>query len=455
MFSEVYVKRVLNPCYHNWKKRFVAESFQVHRAHLVMLAGQGIVDASIVHAIKEGMDAIERDFQFPDLIPAETEDLYFVFEKELARRIGEDKAGFLHTARSRNDMDTTVFRIYVRSRLLGLLDAILELFGALLIRMQDGSASLPIVLYTHGQPANVSTLSHYLSSILMDLLECTKALETALEAVDQSSMGACAITTTGFPIDRDVVSKLLGFAFPIPNSYQAIATSHWLTFPASALSLFLNDMGRFVADLSHKASCEVGMLSFPDSLVQASSIMPQKRNPVILEHIRIQANLASGILGGMNELFRNVPYQDVNEVADAPVDEFARAIDLSLSAIDLFKETILNVGVDQKRVQEIAIDFGITTTELADSLVRDFAVSFREAHGLTAAFVRSGYDKKHYGMPGKRVGGRSFPTPMRRSMKPYRPPTLSPSEKSQADLPPRAWLPSKSLPHPPAVSWAR
>ena len=394
MFSPVYITQILGPGYQYWKKNLVEASCLVHRAHLVMLAKQGIVDSTIAGAIKEGIDLIEKDFQYPDRIPDNTEDLYFTFEKELGRRIGSANAGFLHTARSRNDMDAAIFRIFLRGRILEVLERLLDQYRIMDRRMHEPDGKDPFILYTHGQPANVSTLAHYISSMLLDTADCTELLCATLGKINISPMGACAITTTGFPIDREIVSRLLGFDNPITNSYGAIAVSHWLTFPAGALKLILLGMGRYIADISHKASCEVGILRFPDSLVQISSIMPQKRNPVILEHVRIQASLGMGILTGIEDLFRNVPFQDVNESGDAALAEISRAVDIVLSCISLFNETVQNISVVQERVYAVAQSCGITTTELADRLVRDFHISFREAHGITSAFVKSGYDKK-------------------------------------------------------------
>jgi argininosuccinate lyase len=153
----------------------------------------------------------------------------------------------------------------------------------------------------------------------------------------------------------------------------------------------LNDITRLMADMGHKASCEVGMLSFPDELVQVSSIMPQKRNPVIIEHIRIQSGMAAGDFQSLIDLFHNVPYQDVNEVADAPVTNFTRGCETLSGLLELLQEMLLKVSVDEQRVDEIALSTGATTTELADELVRREGISFRTAHGVTSAFVKSGY----------------------------------------------------------------
>jgi argininosuccinate lyase len=406
-FSRIYVKQVLDPGYQNWKRLYAGDLLAVHKAHLVMLKETGIVSPTAAAAIKASMARIEESTVFPDHLPEGLEDLYFFYEKELDRH-GTGSAASLHTARSRNDMDTTVFRLTLKRELRELVGRLAACARTILQRARAGASELTI-LSTHGQPANVSTMAHYLSAFLLDFLEGTESLVTAMESTDHCPLGACAITGTGFPIDRDRTSHLLGFTAPVPNTYQAIATSHWLTGPAQALQLILSDTGRLAADMIHKAAAEVGLLVFPDDLVQTSSIMPQKRNPVILEHIRIQAGLAAGACDSIVRLFRNVPYQDVNEAADAPVSEFLDSLPQASSCVALLELAVSKVAASQPRTREIAVTYGVTTTELADTLVRECAISFQSAHHACAAFVRSGYDKGRLREAFREKAGKELP----------------------------------------------
>lgn len=391
-FAKVYVDRVLDPAFLNWKALYERDALYVHRAHLCMLSETGILRPEVAKALKKGIEQLEVSFIAPEHIPEGVEDLYFLFEKELGDVAGVENAAWLHTARSRNDMDTTVFRLALKRSMLGFMRSFSDCCKGLLARCEQGDAELT-VLYTHGQPANPSTTAHYLSALLLDLLDDGAGLLEAISAVDKSTLGACAITGTGFPIDRARVAQLLGMDGFVVNSYQAIATSHWLTMPAQALRVMMQDLGRFAADLSHKASCEVGLYDFPDDLVQISSIMPQKRNPVIIEHLRIQAGLVAGLCATIEELYRNVPYQDVNEAADAPVSQLLEALALAASAIDLAAATFSGMRARSDRARTIALDFGVTTTELADAMVRECGLGFRAAHGICAAFIHSGRDK--------------------------------------------------------------
>ncbi len=388
-FSPIYSKHVLEKSYKHWATTFLDEFGRQNKAHLIMLARQGIIDAKTASALKKSMSKLDSTMKIPGEFPEGVEDLFFYYEKQLELLLGE-KAGSLHTARSRNDMDTTVFRLYVRKLTISLMKQMLLLAGTLIEKIKASREQL-LVLYTHGQPAQVSTLAHYLSSFLIEFLEGLEGLNTSMRVVNQCPLGAAAITTTGFNIDRQLVSDLLGFERPVPNSYQAIVTSHWLTYPSMWFKSILNDITRLMADMGHKASCEVGMFSFPDELVQVSSIMPQKRNPVIIEHIRIQSGMAAGDFQSLIDLFHNVPYQDVNEVADAPITSFTRGCETLSGLLELLEETLLKVFVDERKVDDIAIATGTTTTELADELVRREAISFRTAHVVTSAFVKSGY----------------------------------------------------------------
>lgn len=395
-FAPVYVDRVLDPGYRNWIRLFEPQASRVHRAHLCMLSRRGIVAKETASILKKGIEETDRKFAdpgfLPEKIPQGMEDLYFLYETELGKVAGDENAAWLHTARSRNDMDGTVFRLALAERMEGFLAQALDLCRGLLGRCKAGEGELTI-LFTHGQPANPSTTAHYLSAILLDILEDCGGVAGALEAVDRSTMGACAITGTGFPIDREEVARLLGMGGLVSNTYQAISSTHWLSAPAQALKALMLDLGRFAADLLHKASCEVGLYGFPDDLVQISSIMPQKRNPVIIEHLRIRAGQAMGLCSALEELLRNVPYQDVNEGSDAPVAQFLEAFDYAAAALDLAGATFAGMSADEGRAREIAARFGVATTELADSIVREFGIGFRAAHGVAAAFAKSGGDK--------------------------------------------------------------
>lgn len=390
IFSESYWRQVLEPSYQNWLQFFKEASFQIHKAHLLMLYRQGIISKEIARSIKRALERLEQTYVFPSTIPNGVEDLYFMIEQALGAEVGQENAAWLHTARSRNDMDTTIFRMVLKKEFRNLIHKLTDLCEAFKLKAQNSNTALT-VLYTHGQPANPGTFAHYIMAMAQELAETAKYCLDALSDIDKSTMGAAAITGSGFPIDRDMVAQLLGFSEYAVNTYQAISTGHWLERPAQTVQLLMIDIGRFVTDILHKASCEVGLIVFPDDLVQVSSIMPQKRNPVILEHVRIQASSIADTCHGMLEHFRNVPFQDVNENADAPVALFLHALGKAASLLELFKEAVLKMEPNSERARKICMQFGVTTTELADEMVRKTGIGFRVAHELCSIFVASGY----------------------------------------------------------------
>ncbi|PWJ95155.1 argininosuccinate lyase [Oceanotoga teriensis] len=391
MFSEVYKKNVLNKTYINGVDLFKEYLFLVQKAHLVMLNEENIIDLKCAKAIKNGLNIIIDEDDFPAEITDNTEDFYLYIENVLKGLIGDKYAGALHTARSRNDMDMTFFKMFLRDKLLNLLYFLNDIMSCILKRSKE-LKDKKIVLFTHGQPANISTFSHYLMAFAYDILENSNIIFESFKCLNKSPMGACAITTTGFNINRESISDYLGFYKPVYNSYNAIVSSHWMTYLVFGINNLLIDITRLMADMLHKASTEVGMLYFPDELVQISSIMPQKRNPVILEHIRIQAGLAIGMFKGVEDIFRNAPYQDINELADAPVKYFSDGYDYLISTLELLKEVFEKVDVVDNRCEDIAISTGTTTTELADFFVRKYEISFRQSHEIVSKFVKSNYD---------------------------------------------------------------
>jgi argininosuccinate lyase len=167
-FSRVYVEHVLDPGYRNWKRLYYGDLLAVHKAHLIMLQETGVVSRAAAAAIKASMAAIEADTAFPDHLPDSLEDLFFLYEKELDRH-GTGISASLHTARSRNDMDTTIFRLALKRELRDLVGRLASCARTILQRARAGESELTI-LSTHGQPANVSTMAHYLSAFLLEMI---------------------------------------------------------------------------------------------------------------------------------------------------------------------------------------------------------------------------------------------------------------------------------------------
>ena len=385
----VYTDTVLAPLFEGVKAHFAAHMAAINRAHLVMLVETGILTAAQGRDIARALADIDATVDIGTLTyTGEHEDYFFLVESELKRRLGPDLGGMLHTARSRNDMDHTVFKMALRTRTDALLAGLLDLARVLLAKARADRDTL-IVAYTHGQPAQPSTFGHYLSAVLEVLLSDIARLLDARAGLDLCPMGAAAITTSGFPIDRHRMADLLGFAAPKRNSYGCIASVDYFTGLYSALRLPFLHLGRVVQDFQFWTAFEVGQLHVPGSLVQISSIMPQKRNPVPVEHLRHLMSVTMGHCDTIVGTMHNTPFTDMND-SEGEVQQAGYAAFASGGrAVALMAALVAAVRIDVARVARTMDAACVTVTELADTLVRAEGLSFRQAHHVAAQVSRA------------------------------------------------------------------
>ncbi|NMA96688.1 MAG: argininosuccinate lyase, partial [Phyllobacteriaceae bacterium] len=385
----VYKRTVLAPLFDGAKDHHAAGFRAIDRAHLVMLAETGILTAEQARDIAQALDAIHAAIDPAQLIyTGEVEDFFFLIEKELKSRVGPDLGGRLHTARSRNDIDHTLFKLGLRERLNSLIEKALALHKVL-IEAAEREKSTLIVAYTHGQPAQPTTFGHYLSAIIEFVGRDIERLFEAYAIVDLAPMGAAAITTSGFPIDRARVAELLGFAAPLQNSYSCIAGVDYITATFSALGLMALHLGRPIQDFQVWTSFEVGQIYVPNSLVQISSIMPQKRNPVPIEHLRHLASQTWGRAQAMLGVMHNTPFTDMNDSEGETQAMGYQAFESAYRMLDLLAALVTQIRIDPARVAANISRSCITITELADSLVRREGLSFREGHEIAAAVAKA------------------------------------------------------------------
>ena len=386
--AAVYRETVLAPLFEGVKQHHWRQQMRINRASAIMLAAQGLLTRAEAGAILQALDDIEQGIDVPALTyTGEHEDFFFLVQTELERRLGVETAGKLHTGRSRNDIDHTVFKMALKERLVALLSDLLGAIAALL-EVAEANRGTLVVAYTHGQPAQPTTYGHYLGALIELLLRDVERLRLASRYPDLSSMGAAAITTSGFPLDRRAMAELLGFAEVQDNAYGCIAANDYLTSVYGALQLLFVHLGRFAQDLNAWTGFEVGHLHVPDAYVQVSSIMPQKRNPVAVEHLRLLCSLAAARASATLAVLHNTPFTDVNDAeGEVQVAGYA-AFEAGGRALRLLGGFIRAARVDEARVRRHIDESCITATELADSLVRAEDISFRQAHEVVSRLVR-------------------------------------------------------------------
>ena len=386
-FAPEYVSCVLNENFEDAKELLLSPLMAIHYAHLVMLQTQGIVSRDDAHTLRVGLDGISQDEIRGVTYDGTCEDLFFYIEQLIIKACGDEVAGRLHTARSRNDIDMTMYRMRQREFVLSLLEATFALRRSLL-DVAERHRDTILALHTHTQRAQPSTVAHYLLAVIEQLERDGSRLMSAFERTNRNPLGACAITGTGFPIDRQLTSELLGFSGPTGNTYGSIATVDYLLESTSAATVLVAGHGRVVQDLLLWSSAEFGYVRFGDGFVQGSSIMPQKRNPVAIEHARAIGSKALGQAQAIVTCVHNTPFGDIVDTEDdlQPL-VFAMFRDAT-RAVTLVAAAMATAEFDATRLEARAGEGWTTLTELADTLVRDHALPFRTAHGIAARLIR-------------------------------------------------------------------
>jgi argininosuccinate lyase len=386
MLDPAYVRLVLNQNFEDAKARLLEPLLAIHKAHLVMLVEQGIVPRGDAPAIASALRSIAPDEVRAAVFDGVDEDLFFHVERLIARACGEETAGRLHTARSRNDIDMTMYRMQQRQMILVLVNEASSLRRSLL---EQASAHRDTVFaaHTHTQPAQASTVAHYLMAVVEQLERDHVRLRAAFAGTNCNPLGACAITGTGFPIDRQRTTELLGFDAATGNTYGSIATVDYLLESVSAAAVLLAGLGRVIQDFLLWCTAEVGYLRLADGFVQTSSIMPQKRNPVALEHARALASLALGQAQAIVTAVHNTPVGDIVDSEDDLQPLVATMFRDAARAAGLVAAAMCGASFDRERMAERARLGWITATELADTLTREHGVAFKASHRVAAAFI--------------------------------------------------------------------
>jgi argininosuccinate lyase len=312
-------------------------------------------------------------------------DLYFALQKRLEAEIGADALAWLRLGLSRNDLDMTAYVLAARAGLLRVARRAGALRAALL-DLADAHVDTVVIATTHHQPAQPTTLAHYLVAAAAVVGRDHDRLLGALRRLDRCPLGAAALAGSSHPLDRAFTAAALGFAEPVANTYDAVAAGDWQLDLAALGQTLGVGLSRLVHDLV--AAAADGWLRLPDDLVQGSSIMPQKRNPVTLEHARTRFGRAAGAAQMLAFAGHNVPFGDVNDVGPDVQEAVHTVLDALDAGLELLVACLRGATVDADRLAARAAATDTTATELADELVRTGGRTFPEAHRIASALVR-------------------------------------------------------------------
>ncbi len=356
------------------------------KAHIAMLAAQGIVTAEDARAIAHGLDTIAAEYE-ANGVPEDwdLEDIHMTVESRLAELVGP-AAGRLHTARSRNDQVATDFRLWVRQAIDDADTGLAELQRALVTRAGEHAASI-MPGFTHLQTAQPVTLGHHLMAYYEMVRRDRSRFADARARMNECPLGSAALAGTGFPIDRQSTSDALGFDRPTANSLDAVSDRDFALDYLQAASQCALHLSRLAEELIIWASQPYGFVRLPDALSTGSSIMPQKKNPDAAELVRGHAGRIVGCLTALSITMKGLPLAYSKDMQDdkPPVFEAAGLLALSIAAMTgMVAES--EFRTDRMRA---AAELGYATaTDLADWLVRQADIPFREAHHITGAAVK-------------------------------------------------------------------
>ncbi len=362
------------------------QDIRASKAHVTMLGAMGIVSDEDAVTIVKGLDAVAVEYEAHG-VPEDwsLEDIHMTTESRLAELIGP-VAGRLHTARSRNDQVATDFRLWVRDAMDDADAGLRALQGALVARAGEHAESI-MPGFTHLQTAQPVTLGHHLMAYYEMIARDRSRFADARKRLNKSPLGAAALAGTGFPIDREMTAQALGFDAPTANSLDSVSDRDFALDYLMAASQCALHLSRLAEEFIIWASQPFGFVALPDSLSTGSSIMPQKKNPDAAELVRGHAGRISGCLVSLMMTMKGLPLAYSKDMQDdkPPVFEAAGLLALSIAAMTgMVAET--RFRTDRMRA---AAELGFATaTDLADWLVRQADIPFREAHHITGAAVK-------------------------------------------------------------------
>jgi len=366
-------------------QRLFAQDIRGSLAHCAMLADNDIISKQDAAEISKGLESILAEIQAGDFTFSRAlEDIHMNIEARLAELIGP-VAGRLHTARSRNDQVATDFRLYVRDTIDHLSGQIAALMGALVTQAETHADTI-MPGFTHLQPAQPVTFGHHLLAYVEMLSRDYGRFMDARKRLNESPLGAAALAGTSFPIDRHQTAEALGFARPTGNSMDSVSARDFALETLSAAAICATHLSRLAEEIVVFASPNFGFFNLPDAYSTGSSIMPQKRNPDAAELVRAKSGRIIAALNGLMIVMKGLPLaysKDMQEDKEGTFNALD-SLSLCLAAMTGMMQTI----TPNADAMLAAAGRGFSTaTDLADWLVREAGLPFREAHHVTGALV--------------------------------------------------------------------
>ena len=373
-------------------KRLYKEDIAGSIAHVEMLFKQKIISFKIKNKIIYGLNKIEKEIKNKKFeFQKKYEDIHINIEKRLFQIIGEE-AGYIHTARSRNDQVITDFKIWIRSATKEININLDKLIKSI-IKLAERNIYTIMPGFTHLKNAQAISFAHYLMAHVEMFSRDKKKFNNNLDNLYENPLGVAALTGTSFNIDRNYTSKKLGFKRPTNNSIDTVSDRDFVLDFLYAVSVCSMHISRIAEDFIIWNSDAFNLINLSDKIVTGSSIMPQKKNPDLLEYLRGKSGSSYGSLFSMLTILKGLPLSYFKDLQDDKEIVF-KSNDTLIDSIKILDEILKNLSPNKKRMLELANSGYITATDLADYLVKNHSMSFRKAYQKTAAVVNFADSKK-------------------------------------------------------------
>ncbi|TCP84359.1 MULTISPECIES: argininosuccinate lyase [unclassified Rhizobium] len=366
-------------------KKLYAQDIRGSKVHAEMLAHQGIISVADKDAILGGLDTIRSEIEAGTFeFSRRLEDIHMNVESRLATLIGP-AAGRLHTARSRNDQVALDFRLWVKEELQRVETALTRLIAAFLDRAEE-HADTVMPGFTHLQTAQPVTFGHHCMAYVEMFGRDRARVRHAIEHMDESPIGAAALAGTGFPIDRHMTAKALGFSGPTRNSIDTVSDRDFALEFLSIAAISATHLSRLAEEIVIWSTPQFGFVRLSDAFSTGSSIMPQKKNPDAAELVRAKTGRINGSLIALLTIMKGLPLaysKDMQEDKEQVFDS-AESLELGLAAMT---GMVRDMTINTDRMKKAAGSGFSTATDLADWLVREAGLPFRDAHHVTGRAV--------------------------------------------------------------------
>ncbi|AVS95668.1 argininosuccinate lyase [Paracidovorax avenae] len=363
----------------------------INQAHLLMLHKADLVPGDTAARLAEALLRMEEEGPGAVALDPQREDAYFNYEAHLMALAGADTGGRLHVARSRNDILATSDRMRARDAGLRVLEGLNAVREVAIARASE-HAGVVMPGYTHLQSAQPITYGHYLAALADALARDARRIEVAMEGFDACPLGAGAIAGTAFPIQRQETARLLGFSGCVGNSLDAVASRDFAWELMSSMAIAAVTWGRIAQDFYVWATPEFGLIEFPDSVAGTSSIMPQKKNPVVVEYLKGKTGHLIGLLNAAMATVKGTHFTHSGDGNRESMRSLWESAEECARCLALFRLLVDSARpLQEAMLRKARADFS-TATDLADALVREAGLSFRQAHHVVGAVVREALD---------------------------------------------------------------